>query len=41
MRPGLWACHQLDFHVGPVFPAEPGKPGHHLYLIEFADTGQI
>ncbi len=29
--------HQLDFHVGPVFPSQPGKPGHHLYLIEFAD----
>ncbi|AMV28171.1 GH3 auxin-responsive promoter [Gemmata sp. SH-PL17] len=27
----------LDFHVGPVFPSQPGKPGHHLYLIEFAD----
>ncbi len=26
----------LDFHVGPVFPSQPGKPGHHLYLIEFA-----
>ena len=29
--------HQLNFHVGPVFPTQPGKPGHHLYLIEFAD----
>lgn len=28
---------QLDFHVGPVFPADPSKPGHHLYLVEFAD----
>lgn len=28
---------QLDFHVGPVFPADPSRPGHHLYLIEFAD----
>lgn len=28
--------HQLNFHVGPVFPSEPGKPGHHRYLIEFA-----
>lgn len=27
----------LDFHVGPVFPSLPGKPGHHLYLIEFAN----
>jgi hypothetical protein len=26
----------LDFHVGPVFPAEPRKPGHHLYLVQFA-----
>lgn len=24
-----------DHHVGPVFPAESGKPGRHLYLIEF------
>ena len=30
--------HQLNFHVGPVFPTQPGKPGHHLYLIEFADA---
>jgi hypothetical protein len=29
---------QIDFHVGPVFPADSSKPGHHLYLIEFADT---
>jgi len=28
----------VNFHVGPVFPSQPGKPGHHLYLIEFADT---
>jgi hypothetical protein len=26
----------IDFHVGPVFPADPRKPGHHLYLVEFA-----
>lgn len=26
-----------DFHVGPVFPATPSAPGHHLYLIEFRD----
>ncbi|MCE9532477.1 MAG: GH3 auxin-responsive promoter family protein [Planctomycetes bacterium] len=25
----------LDHHVGPVFPSEPQKPGHHLYLVEF------
>lgn len=24
-----------NHHVGPVFPADPAKPGHHLYLIEF------
>ncbi|HVL11199.1 MAG TPA: GH3 auxin-responsive promoter family protein, partial [Gemmata sp.] len=29
---------QLDFHVGPVFPADPRNPGHHLYLVEFADA---
>jgi hypothetical protein len=28
----------LDFHVGPVFSADRAKPGHHLYLIEFAGT---
>jgi hypothetical protein len=31
-----------DHHVGPVFPSDPTKPGHHLYLVEFrtppADT---
>ena len=26
----------LDFHVGPVFPSEPKKPGHHVYVVEFA-----
>ncbi len=26
---------QTDFHVGPVFPSDPSKPGHHLYLVEF------
>jgi hypothetical protein len=25
----------LDFHVGPVFPEDRRKPGHHLYLVEF------
>jgi hypothetical protein len=37
-----------DHHVGPVFPTEPQKPGHHLYLVEFrsppaslADFAQI
>jgi hypothetical protein len=24
-----------DFHVGPVFPSESGRPGHHRYLVEF------
>jgi len=24
-----------EHHVGPVFPADRSKPGHHLYLIEF------
>ncbi|MCE9560718.1 MAG: GH3 auxin-responsive promoter family protein [Planctomycetes bacterium] len=27
----------LDFHVGPVFPSDSSMPGHHLYLVEFAD----
>jgi hypothetical protein len=27
----------VDHHVGPVFPSDPRKPGHHLYLIEFRD----
>src|SRR5262249_57087176 len=26
----------VDFHVGPVFPTEPNKPGHHRYLVEFS-----
>jgi hypothetical protein len=26
----------VDFHVGPVFPADPKTPGYHLYLVEFA-----
>ena len=25
----------VDFHVGPVFPADPRQPGHHRYLVEF------
>ena len=28
-----------EHHVGPVFPAEPKQPGHHLYLIEFVPRG--
>lgn len=25
----------VDHHVGPVFPDNPAKPGHHVYFIEF------
>jgi hypothetical protein len=25
----------VDFHVGPIFPAQPTDPGRHRYLIEF------
>lgn len=25
----------VDFHVGPVFPQDPSKPGYHLYLVEY------
>jgi hypothetical protein len=32
----LCGVYVHDFHVGPVFPASPTQPGHHLYLIEFA-----
>jgi len=28
-----------EYHVGPVFPADPKQPGHHLYLIEFVPRG--
>jgi hypothetical protein len=28
----------LDFHVGPLFPANPTEPGRHIYFIEFAGT---
>jgi hypothetical protein len=42
------ACGVLtaDHHVGPVFPTDPKRPGHHLYLIEFrgpppADLGRF
>jgi hypothetical protein len=36
----------VDHHVGPVFPTDPRKPGHHLYLVEFrgrqpADLGRF
>jgi hypothetical protein len=30
--------NQLDFHVGPVFPSDPRRSGHHLYLVEFAGS---
>jgi hypothetical protein len=30
--------YQLDFHVGPLFSSDPSQPGHHLYLIEFAEN---
>lgn len=34
-----------EFHVGPVFPTDPKRPGHHRYLIEFtrppADLGRF
>jgi hypothetical protein len=30
--------YQTDFHVGPVFSADPTRPGHHLYLIEFSEA---
>jgi hypothetical protein len=33
----LTGVDALDFHVGPVFPDDPRKPGHHLYLVQFAD----
>src|SRR5262249_42246031 len=26
----------VDFHVGPVFPDDPSKPGRHRYFVEFA-----
>jgi hypothetical protein len=26
----------VDFHVGPLFPEDPSKPGRHRYLVEFA-----
>ena len=32
-------CHVYteDHHVGPVYPTELNRPGHHLYLVEFRD----
>ena len=34
----LCGVDSVDHHVGPVFPENPAKPGHHLYLIEFRDS---
>jgi hypothetical protein len=28
----------VDFHVGPVFPDSPSKPGRHRFLIEFKEA---
>ncbi|MGL6076204.1 MAG: GH3 auxin-responsive promoter family protein [Fimbriiglobus sp.] len=25
----------VDHHVGPIFPTDPAKPGHHRYYVEF------
>ncbi|MBX9622790.1 MAG: GH3 auxin-responsive promoter family protein [Gemmataceae bacterium] len=33
---GVCGVHAIDFHVGPLFSADPRKPGRHLYLVEFA-----
>jgi hypothetical protein len=30
------AVSVVDFHVGPVFPENPSRPGRHRFLIEFA-----
>jgi hypothetical protein len=32
----LCGASATDFHVGATFSDDPKKPGHHLYLIEFA-----
>jgi GH3 auxin-responsive promoter len=32
----LTGASATDFHVGAVFSPDPTKPGHHLYMIEFA-----
>jgi hypothetical protein len=31
------ATAAVDFHVGPVFPDSPSKPGRHRFLIEFKE----
>jgi hypothetical protein len=28
----------LDFHVGPLFPVSPDRPGRHRWFVEFAET---
>jgi hypothetical protein len=35
----LCGVNAPEHHVGPVFPADPKQPGHHLYLIEFVPHG--
>jgi hypothetical protein len=30
------AAEVAEHHVGPVFPSDPRRPGHHRYLVEFA-----
>src|SRR6185369_11188064 len=32
------AANVNEFHVGPVFPVDPKRPGHHRYLIEFRES---
>jgi hypothetical protein len=32
----LTGADVTDYHVGPVFPEQPGQPGRHRYLVEFA-----
>src|SRR5262245_9625011 len=32
---GATGVRTSEWHVGPVFPTDPKKPGHHRYLIEF------
>ncbi|HTU20698.1 MAG TPA: GH3 auxin-responsive promoter family protein [Gemmataceae bacterium] len=27
----------VDYHVGPLFPAAPGRPGRHRWFVEFAE----
>lgn len=34
----LLGVQSRDFHVGAVFPSDTKNPGHHLYLVEFADA---